>query len=194
MPTDIISLVLDRLPPHDVQATLLVCSAWSTGFSHGLVALRPRLLAVPRLAARFPALAKLDLSSCRGVGDADVLELSERTPRLVDLSLAGLEAVGDKGVGALSGLKGLTRLSVYNCCRVSEGEEKEGERAGVRGREGGREGRARWRRERARDRRIRPRRCGEAAPSFPAADARQLKSMAWGRRLRTARRVRLGRG
>lgn len=113
------TLTLARLAPPDVQATLLVCKAWSAGFSHGLVSLRPRLLAVPRLAARFPALARLDLGACAGsVRDGDVDALVGGLPRLASLSLAGAEGVTDAGVGALPGLAGLTSLSLYNCSRV----------------------------------------------------------------------------
>ena len=136
MPTDIIALVLARLPPHDVQATLLVCAAWSTGFSHGLASLRPRVLAVPRLAARFPALARLDLAACAGVGDGQVAALAAALPRLGALSLGGAEAVTDGGAASLAGLTRLTSLSVYNCCRVRVCER---ERQGG-GRAGGREG------------------------------------------------------
>ena len=132
VPTDIITLVLACLPPHDIQATLLVCAAWSTGFSHGLVSLRPRFLAVPRLAARFPALARLDLAACRRVTDGDVIALAASLPKLSALSLSGAEGVTDGGVAALHGLTGLASLSVYNCCRVRKPHSEESGAVGRR--------------------------------------------------------------
>lgn len=121
LPNDLFTLVLSRLPPADVQAALLVCRSWLAGFSAGLASLRPRSLDVPRLAARFPALSRLDLGgpAARRVGDADVTALVAGLPRLASLSLASAEGLTDGGVAALPGLTRLTALSVYNCCRVS---------------------------------------------------------------------------
>jgi len=108
-----------------VQATLLVCREWHAAFADGLASLRPRLLRVDRLAARFPSLQRLDLAACAGrLGDADAAALGgcgtlRRSLRA--LSLAGAEDLTDAGVASLAhGLTSLTSLSLANCCRVGD--------------------------------------------------------------------------
>jgi F-box domain len=56
IPPDIMRLVVDLLPLHDVQSTLLVCREWHNGFANGLLELKPRQLRVALLAARCDAL------------------------------------------------------------------------------------------------------------------------------------------
>ena len=96
-----------------MQATLLVCREWHSAFADGLSSLRPRLLRVDRLAARFPSLQRLDLSACAGrLGDADAAALGacgtlRRSLRA--LSLAGAEDLTDAGVASLA--SGLTATS-----------------------------------------------------------------------------------
>ena len=125
-PADVLRLVVARLPLHDVQSTLLVCREWHSAFADGLASLRPRLLRVDRLAARFPSLQRLDLAACSGrLGDADAAALGSCGPlrkSLRALSLAGAEDLTDAGVASLaSGLTALTSLSLANCCRVGDG-------------------------------------------------------------------------
>ena len=55
VPFDIMREVVGRLSPHDVQTTLLVCREWRDGFTHGVVALRPRVLRPRQLAERCAA-------------------------------------------------------------------------------------------------------------------------------------------
>lgn len=52
IPMDIMRLIVDRMRPVDVQATLLVCREWHDGFASGILALKPRALKVDKLAAR----------------------------------------------------------------------------------------------------------------------------------------------
>lgn len=53
IPPDIMRLVVDLLPLHDVQSTLLVCREWHDGFANGLLELKPRQLRVSLLATRY---------------------------------------------------------------------------------------------------------------------------------------------
>lgn len=55
MAPDIMRLVVDLLPLHDVQSTMLVCREWQNGFANGLLELKPRRLRVSLLAARYAA-------------------------------------------------------------------------------------------------------------------------------------------
>jgi hypothetical protein len=55
VPFDVMREVVRRLAVHDVQTTLLVCREWHEGFASGLVSMRPRVLKLHQIAARFAA-------------------------------------------------------------------------------------------------------------------------------------------
>lgn len=76
MTPDIMRLVVDLLPLHDVQSTMLVCREWQNGFANGLLELKPRRLRVSLLATRYtapsmPFLALPCLSVCLSVFEVD---------------------------------------------------------------------------------------------------------------------------
>jgi hypothetical protein len=52
VPPDMMRLIVELLPLHDVQSTLLVCREWRNGFANGLLELKPRQPRVERLALR----------------------------------------------------------------------------------------------------------------------------------------------
>ena len=101
------------LDPEDVRSVRLVCRSWSQAVGGSLECLRPVQPSVARIAARFPALRRLDLSRCRqSARDADLASLAA-LPALQALLLAGCDHLTDEAVAAIaSGARNLRELDL----------------------------------------------------------------------------------
>jgi len=65
-------------------------------------------------------LISLNISACKSVKDASIIELSKTCEKLEELLLAGCDKVTDEGVTALTNCSKLTRLSLAGCLSVTD--------------------------------------------------------------------------